>query len=90
MIKIKQTVNILELKLRKHIVLCGEGKQKKINDKKVTKNQKDQTNKQAKKQKSKQAKPNTKIRNEKIDRSTGRKERRHRKEQKTQKTTITK
>lgn len=61
MIKIKQTANILELKLRKHIVLCGEGKQKKINDKKVTKNQKDQTNKQAKKAKKQTSK--TKYKN---------------------------
>lgn len=61
MIKIKQTVNILELKLRKHIVLCAEGKQKKINDKKVTKNQKDQTNKQAKKAKKQTSK--TKYKN---------------------------
>ena len=55
-IKIKQTVNTLQLKLRKHNALAREGKQMKNKQQKV-KNKKDQktnqTNKQSKKQTSK-------------------------------------
>lgn len=74
-IKIKQTVKILQLKLRKDNALDREGKQMKNKQQKI-KHKKDQKTNQT----NKQAKPNTKIRNKKISKSTGKKERRHRKE----------
>ena len=56
-IKIKQTVNILGLKLRKHIVLCREGKQKKNKQQKGNKKP-ERPNKQASKKSKKANKQN--------------------------------